>query len=45
LSSFDEAKEFLKSGIIEGILVLDNESKTNILTNAQRSKLGVLLMK
>lgn len=45
LNSFDEAKELLKNGTIEGILMLDNENKANILTNVQKYKLGVLLIK
>ncbi len=44
LQSFDEGKELLGSGAIDGIVILNNITKADALTSAQKSRFGVLLI-
>ncbi|MDV3950033.1 hypothetical protein CMT75_16070 [Elizabethkingia anophelis] len=44
LQSFDEGKELLGSGDIDGIVILNNMTKVDSLTSAQKSRFGVLLI-
>ncbi|MCT4002252.1 hypothetical protein HZQ19_10250 [Elizabethkingia anophelis] len=45
LQSFEDGKELLNSGIIDGIVILNNMTKVDSLTSAQKSRFGVLLIK
>lgn len=44
LQSFDEGKELLDSGVIDGIVILNDQNKVDALTSAQKSRFGVLLI-
>jgi protein gp37 len=42
--SIEDATEHLNSGLIEGIVILKNKEKINLMSNVQKTKFGVIIV-